>query len=237
MTAARHVETDALGALRDELVRAAARRASKRRPARRATLAIALAGGLLAAGGATAALTDFGTGVPAVDELLAIEQGYGRPGGLPAGDATQPITVEMGDGAYEMVAFLNRRGEVSIAYAEPHRGGVRGGGSGGGLPAADLGRRLERRGTLLSGSSHGPDQRVHWGFADGEVQSVRVKGEGDWEVRMSPPWTPKAEGARSLRLLVVIDERDVDVGDDGLQPDELGLVSGAMPELEPVYAK
>ena len=222
--------------LREELVAAAERRATRRRPARRATFAIALAGGLLAAGGATAALTDFSTGVPAVDELLAIKR-FGGADGLSAGNASQPISVQMGDGTYEMVAFLNRRGEVSIAYAEPHRGGVRGGGSGGGLPAADLARRLERRGTLLGDRVTAPSSACTGGFADGEVQSVNVKGDGDWEVRMSPPWTPRAEGARPLRLLVVIDERDVDVGGDGVQPDEVGLISGSPPELEPVYAK
>jgi hypothetical protein len=235
MNGARHVETDALAALREELTRAAARQASKRRPPRRAAVGIALAVGLLGATGAAAALTDTSTGVPAVDELLAIDHMGGRDG-LPAGDATEPITVRMGDGSYQMVAYLTRGSQVRIAFAEPHNGGVRGG-SGGGWTAAELARRLERRGTDLQGGTYGPEQRVFYGFAEGAVRSVRVKGDGDWTVKMTEPWTPQAEGARPLRLLVVIDERDIDIGGDGVQMGETDLLMQPMPELDPVYAK
>jgi hypothetical protein len=78
---------------------------------------------------------------------------------------------------------------------------------------------------------------VFYGFADGAVRSVRVKGDGDWTVEMSEPWTPQAAGAPPLRLLVVIDERDIDVGGDGVQMDETDLLMQPMPELEPIYAK
>jgi hypothetical protein len=154
MNGTRHVETDALAALRAELTRAAARRAWKRRPARRAAAMIALATGLLGATGAAAALTDTSTGLPAVDELLSIEKIGGRAG-LPSGDATEPITVQIGDGSYQMIAYFTRGGQVRIAFAEPNRGGIRGGG-GGGWSVADLARRLERRAADLQGATHGP---------------------------------------------------------------------------------
>jgi hypothetical protein len=144
--------------------------------------------------------------------------------------------VHIGDGSYQMVAYLTQGGQVRIAFAEPHRGGVRGGGAGG-WTAADLARRLQRRGPDLHGSTHGPEQRVFYGYADGAVRSVRVKGEGNWTVKMSEPWTPEVAGARPLRLLVVIDDRDIDVGDDGVQTDEMHALMPLTPELEPVYAK
>jgi hypothetical protein len=41
---------------------------------------------------------------------------------------------------------------------------------------------------------------------------------------MTPPWTPKAEGARPLRLVVLIDERDYGNPDDGFQMDEMDAI-------------
>jgi hypothetical protein len=229
----RHIETDALGALRKELVTAAGRRLARRRARKRALAAAAAALTLLAIAAGAGALSNFSTGVSAIDKLLDVEQGYGGPGGLPAGRGTEPVDVRIGDGVYQFVAYLNRRGEVVTAYAEPHRGGVRGGGSGGGPRAADLARTLERRGAVLHGSAHGPEQRVWWGYADGAVESVRVGAPaGDWSVKMSPPWRPPATGVRPLRLLVVIDEKNTDVGGDGVQMDEMDLLSVPPPRLE-----
>jgi hypothetical protein len=54
---------------------------------------------------------------------------------------------------------------------------------------------------------------------------------------MSRPWRPPATGARPLRLLVVIDEADIDVGGDRVQTDEADGLMQPMPELEPVYGK
>jgi hypothetical protein len=231
-----HVEHDALAALRAELTMAAGRRIRRRRGRRRTVIVVALIALLLAATAATAALIRSSTGVPAVDKLLEIDN-YGGSA-LPAGRGTRPIKVRMGDGVYQIVAYLNRRGEVSIASAQRHNGGVRGTSSGGGYRPADLARRLRRHGTMLAGSSHGPEQRVFWGYADGAVRSVRVKGTpGEWLVKMSPPWRPHARGARPIRLLVVIDERDIDVGDDGVQMDEGERLMTPMPKLEAVYAK
>jgi hypothetical protein len=68
------------------------------------------------------------------------------------------------------------------------------------------------------------------------VKSVRVNAPaGEWVVKMSPPWRPPASGASSLRLLVVIDETNIDVGGDGVQPSEMDALMQPMPELEAVY--
>jgi hypothetical protein len=235
------VDHDALAALQAELVAAAGRTIARRRRRRRAATALAAAVMLLALAAGAAAVSNLSTGVSAIDKLLDVEQGYDGEGGLPAGRGTEPVDVRIGDGVYQFVAYLNRRGEIVTAYAESHRGGVRGGGSGGGPRAADLARTLERRGAVLHGSSHGPEQRVWWGYADGAVEAVRVRARaGEWIVKMSPPWRPATAGARPLRLLVVIDEAGINVGGDGVQGDEgdeADALMQPMPELDPVYGK
>jgi hypothetical protein len=230
MSATRHVETDALGGLREELMRVARRRASRRRPPRRALVIAALVGALLAATAAAAALTDFSTGVPVVDELVGIESGPGghlRPG---PGDASEALLVPMGDGVYRTVAYLARDGGVCIVYAERHRGGVRGG-FGGCPPLDGLTRQVERRGGALQGASHGLDERTFQYIIDGDVESIRPLGKGDFRVLMTPPWTPEAPGARPLRLVVVID--DADLG--GLETGDLPPEAHNQPSLELTY--
>jgi hypothetical protein len=222
--ATRHIEGDALVGLREELMRAAGRRASRRRPARRALVIAALVGALLAATVAAAALTDFSTGVPVVDELVGIESGTSghlRPG---PGDASEALLVPMGDGVYRTVAYLAQDGGVCIVYAERHRGGVRGG-FGGCPPLGTVYRQIERKGASWHGSSHGPDSRTYELLVVGEVNEIRPLGPGDWRILMTPPWTPEAPGARPLRLAVAIDDADIDFDID----------HGAFPRLRLVY--
>jgi hypothetical protein len=215
----RYVETDALAALRDELTRAAGRRASKRRPGRRVAIAVAIVLGLLAAAAGAAELTGFSTGVPVVDELVGIESKVPSPGDAPRadhrpgpGDATEPLAAQIGDGTYQTVAYLARDGDICIASAQRHRGGVRGS-FGGCPPLEDVNRRVERRGAVWYGGSYGPEQRTYQLLVGGEVESVRALGAGDWRILMTPPWTPQAPGARPLRLVVVSDEKDLDESD------------------------
>jgi hypothetical protein len=225
VSATRHVETDALAGLRDELMRAARRRASRRRLARRALVIAALVGALLAATAATAALTDFSTGVPVVDELVGIESGpdgHLRPG---PGDASEALLVPIGDGVYRTVAYLAHDGGVCVVSAERHRGSVRGS-FGGCPPLGDVYRRIERRGASWHGSSGGPDSRTYELLVAGEVSEIRPLGQGDWRILMTQPWTPEAPGARPLRLAVAIDEEDIDFDID----------RGAFPRLRLVYA-
>jgi hypothetical protein len=242
MSTTRHVETDALASLREELIRAAGRRRSSRRRTRRAAAAVAIVVGVLAATAGAAELTGFTTGVPAVDELVGIESKTPAPGEAPAadhrpgpGDASEPLAVQMGDGTYQTVAYLARDGGVCIVSAERHRGGVRGG-FGGCPPLEDVNRRVARRGGVWQGSSHGPDQRTNQFLVDGNVSAIRPLGEGDWKVLMTAPWTPQAPDARALRLAVVIDESDIGNPDDGFQPGELPPEAYNQPTLKLTYA-
>jgi hypothetical protein len=110
------------------------------------------------------------------------------------------------------VAYLARDGDICIASAQRHRGGVRGS-FGGCPPLEDVNRRVERRGVVWYGGSYGPEQRTYQLLVGGEVESVRALGAGDWRILMTPPWTPQAPGARPLRLVVVSDEKDLDESD------------------------
>ena len=224
MSATRHVETDALAALRAELTIAAGGRIKRRRARHRIAVIAALIALLLAATAATAALTHVSTGVPAVDDLLDVEvPAVHHPG---PGDATKALPVRIGDGTYRTVAYLARDGSVCVVSAERHRGGVRGGF--GGCPPLDyVNRRVERRGAVWFGSSHGADQRTYQLIVGGDVESVRPREKGDWTIKMTPAWTPQARGARPLRLVVVIDDQDLP---------ELDRVNTLFPKLELRYA-
>ena len=211
--AVRHVEADPLGALRTELVRAGRRGTARRRRRRRVvTLAIAVVAVLALAAGA-AAVAGLGTGVAPVDELLQIERGdgSGRPVAL---DATEPLPMDLGRaGKYQLVAYLDRHGNICTASADEHRGGVRGGfGCAGSLTS--INRDVERRGGTWAGSSNGFDSRVNQFLVDGDAESVRALGEGNWTVTTTPPWTPDAPGARPLRLVLVVDETNLPISTD-----------------------
>jgi hypothetical protein len=240
-----HVDHDALAALRAELTMAAGRRIRRRRSRRRTVGIAVLIALLLAATAATAGLTNFSTGVPAVDELVGIDHGLRPPPGLPAmadrrpgpGPGTEPLLVRMGDGRYKTVAYLSRDGAVCIASAQRHRGSVRGM-SGGCLPVESVNRRVARWGAVWGASTIGLDERTFDVLVSGAVKSVRPLGDGDWRVLMTKPWTPKAKNGRSLRLVVVIDERDYGNPDDGFQMEEQKLLprnSLMLPTLRLTY--
>jgi hypothetical protein len=238
MTTTRHVESDALGSLREELMRAATRVPAGRRRAHRAVVVVAIVVALLAATAGAAELTGFTTGVPAVDELIGVETNTPRPGAETGADhrpgpgsATEALAVPMGDGTYQTVAYLARDGSVCVASAERHRGSVRGT-TGGCPPLDDVNRQVERRGGVWFGSAIGADERSNNFIVDGEAEAVRPLDKGDWTVLMTRPWTPQAAGARPLRLVVTIDETDIGNPDDGLQKGELTPDAYNQPDLE-----
>jgi hypothetical protein len=219
-TATRHIETDALAGLRDELMRAAARRRSSRRRARRTAIVAAIVAGLLAATAGAAELTGFTTGVPAVDELLDREGPTSSPSGPPRldvrpgpGPASEPLTVPEGDHTVATVAYLTRDGNICTASADAHRGGVRGGYGGCSGTVEHVNRRVERHGGMWAGASLGVDQRTYEFLVDADVVSVRPRGPGDWRVLMTSPWTAQAPDARALRFVVVIDDADLDAAE------------------------
>jgi hypothetical protein len=223
-----HVEHDALAALRAELTMAAGRRLRRRRARRRAVVIVAVIGLLVAATAATAALISSGTGVPAVDELLKVE----RRGGVRSASAA--LKVPDGDHRTNLVAYLSRSGSVCVVTADFVRKGVRGS-FGGCPPLADVERAARRRGGMWFGSAIGADNRVNQFLVDGGTSAVRPLGRGDWRVLMTPPWTPHAGRSRPLRLVAVIDERDIDVGTGGAQPGDFPFSAYRQPTLQLTY--
>jgi hypothetical protein len=232
----RHVESDPLGALRLELVGAARRQAARRRKRQRYVTIASVLVALLAVAAGASALNEFGTGVPVVDKLLDVER---SPLGQPAGDATEPLPVPTNEGTAQAVAYLSKDGRICHAEAQQHprfEGSVRGGG-GGCRRAADLARELDRNRVVWSAWTEGAERRVFSGYADGDVDGVRVLGEmAGAEVRITEPWTPRVDGAQELRFFVVIDERDIDVGNDGVQLHEMDLIQSFFPPVELTYA-
>jgi len=226
VSATRHVETDALAAVRAELVGAAGRRISRRRGRRRTALIIAVATLLAAATAATAALIDSSTGVPAVDKLLDVDVPPSRHPAGP-GSASDPLRVPEGDHTTNVVAYHARDGSVCVTSADLKPGGSVRGGFGGCPPLSDVNRRIERRGAVWFGSSHGADQRTYQLIVGGDVDSIRALEKGHWTVKMTPPWTPRAPDARPLRLVVAIDDQDLP---------ELEGVNTSFPKLELRYA-
>jgi hypothetical protein len=233
MTTTGGTGVDPFERIRRDLVAAAARRRDRSRASRRRALVAAIPA-LLGAGTAGAALVgDFSTGVPAIDGLLAFEGGEDRPFGGDVrpgpGGSTEPLSLPSGAGRRDAaaVAYLSRDGLVCKARGEFRRwDGSPRGSYGGCYAPADLARKLSRRTAILGGSEHGPARRIYDGFAAGDAVALRVVMEdgAPVEANLTPPWTPDAPGAEPLRLFVAVDERDIDVGGDGVQLDEGNLI-------------
>jgi hypothetical protein len=208
MSATRHVEHDALTALRAELVGAAERRISRRRGRRRTAVIVAIVVLLVAATAATAALMESSTGVPAVDRLLDVDVPDSRHPAGP-GSASDSLRVPEGDHMTNVVAYRARDGSICIASADFKRGGSARGSYGGCPPLADVNRRVRRRGGIWFGAALGTDQRTSKLLVAGDVRSMQPLDKGDWSVLMTAPWTPPGRGGRPLRLVVLVDEADI----------------------------
>jgi hypothetical protein len=223
---------DPLARIRNELVAAAAR-ANRRRIRRRRVLAlVVLPAVLIVASAGAAAVGDFPTGVGVIDRLLETE-GQGndgidrQPGPLNTSEPIRLPNAPDGAGA-TAIAYLSRDGRVCQAEADVRRrdGAARGTSGGPCFEPDTLARILTKKRATLVGSSHGADFRIYEGFAAGDVVAVRFHMEDGATVdaKLTPPWTPDAHGAEPLRLFVAIDERDIDVGEDGVQIGESELL-------------
>ena len=191
--------------------------------------------GLLALTAGAGALTNFSTGVPAVDTLLEIESperarwvGTGHPAGTGSGRGAA--------GRFPLGHGTSPRGDLS----GPGRQGLprhRRTGRRGARPAGAGGWRTwhgPSTGARSSGTAWrpGPTTACFDGYADGGVTAIRVAGAGDSiTVKLSRPWTAQAAGAEPLRHFVVIDEADIDVGGDGVQMDEANRIVQPFPPL------
>lgn len=228
MTTTGGTGVDPLERIRRDLVAAAARRRDRTRR-RRLALLVAVPVLLVAGTAGAAAVGDFSTGVPAIDGLLAVEGGEERPFGGDVrpgpGGASEPLSLPAGPDGRDAaaVAYLSRDGLVCKARGDFRRwDGSPRGSYGGCLPPAYLARMLSRRTVYCCGSEHGPDRRIYDGLAAGDVVALHLLMDdgATVEAKLTPPWTPAAPGAEPLRLFVAVDERDIDVGGDGVQLDE-----------------
>jgi hypothetical protein len=221
---------DPLTRIRGELVAAAAR-ANRRRRHRRVLALVAVPVVLLAGTAGAVTVAQFSTGVAAVDELLL---GDGRspsemePG---PGGASEPLPLPAGRGGRDAaaVAFVNRAGQICSAKGEFRRwdGAPRGTDGGGDCrEPAQLARELDAKTAICCGLMASPEHRIYDGLAAGEVVSLRflAAGQDPIEATLTPPWKPDVPGAEPLRVFVAVNERNIDVGDDGVQMDEGNLL-------------
>ena len=228
MTTTGGTGVDPFERIRRDLVAAAARRRDRTRRRRRLALLAAVPVLLVVGTAGAAAVGDFSTGVPAIDGLLANEDGSGRPGTdvRPGpGGASEPLRIPAGRDGRDaaVVAYLSRDGLVCTARGDFRRwDGAARGSYGGCLPPPYLARMLSKRTAYCCASEHGPDRRIYDGLAAGNVVALRLLMDdgATVEAKLTPPWTPDAPGAEPLRLFVAVDERDIDVGGDGVQLDE-----------------
>jgi hypothetical protein len=229
---------DPLTRIRSELVAAAARM-NRRRSRRRVLALVALPVLLLAGTAGAVTVAQFSTGVPAVDELL-LDDGRSPSVLTPGpGGASEPLPLPAGPGGRDAaaVAFVNQAGQVCSAKGEFRRwdGAPRGTDGGGGCRAPEqLARELDAKTAICCGLVASPEHRIYDGLADGDVVSLRFipAGQDSIEARLTRPWTPDVPGAEPLRLFVAVNERDIDVGGDGVQIDEGHLLTGERYRVE-----
>ena len=232
MTTTGGTGVDPFERIRRDLVAAAARRRDRTRRRRRLALLAAVPVLLVVGTAGAAAVGDFSTGVPAIDGLLANEDGSGRPGTdvRPGpGGASEPLRIPAGRDGRDaaVVAYLSRDGLVCTARGDFRRwDGAARGSYGGCLPPPYLARMLSKRTAYCCASEHGPDRRIYDGLAAGNVVALRLLMDdgATVEAKLTPPWTPDAPGAEPLRVFVAVDERDIGVGGDGVQLDEGDLI-------------
>lgn len=213
----------------------------------------------LALGGGAVAVQSNGTGVPVLDELLRSlpgpegtpdgGAGQGNQGDPPPerpdlrpgpGEASQPLKVPLDESGSQgqAVAYLTHNGEVCEALTAPRQEGddVLRGSVGGCAPVDYLAERLDRSGVECCGVTGGANSQIVTGFAHRDVVAIRLYGPGGpVEAGLTEPWTPAATGAEPLRFFLAVVKRQADVGEDGVQPNELPTLT-ALPRIQAEFS-
>lgn len=203
--------------MRADLVAAARREAAVRRRRRRATLAAAVATALLGTAAATAAIGGHSTGVPVLDEVLAIsaERRHGptppmrnapfdvRPG---PGGSGPPMKLPGPNGVESPgigVAYVNRSGHICFVSVGPERRADRGGV--GCTSTKIVGRWLDRTVAAVTTAGGQFDGRLAVaGFARSDVAALALDGpDGPIQAVLGDAWKPAVAGLRRLRPFVV----------------------------------
>ncbi|MEX1142472.1 MAG: hypothetical protein WD993_03575 [Thermoleophilaceae bacterium] len=216
-----HVETDPIGAIRTELVAAARRRRATRLRRRRLATVAATLVATLACVAAASALTDLGTGIPAIDRFLGnysrnTDRNIDGPPSLhpsaqldavpKLGGPAVAIEVPWGPESERAVASLytSQGGRLCFALVEPVEPGVgmvRGRQESCHDPQI-LGSRVREKHAVLSGVTFGESTVVH-GYAAPGVDVTGVTGpKGPLRVRASEAIPLESPDLAGLRLFV-----------------------------------
>lgn len=234
------IETDALGAIRLELIGAARRRAAARRRRRQMVATVATGLTMLVAVTGVSAVSGFSTGVPVIDNVLGHQHGEqevaGPQGGeflaappgvdlRPApGGTSEALDLPWPDGSLgaKGVGFLSMTGEVCVALAsDPHRHAVARARAKTGCTSPDaIADKLTDQPAFITHVTVG-DPTIVIGYAAEDVQAVHVDGpSGTFESQLTKLWTPNTPEAETMRIFAAVG--DVGLGTDGISPEESG---------------
>ena len=219
-------EVDPRLTIRADLVAAARRRTASRRRRRGATLAAIAVTGLLGTAVATAKIEGSGTGVPVLDEVLAISAERQPPApnrnsageivGPPPfdvrpgpGGASPPLELPWGpdgsDGAGIGVAYVNRSDHLCFVLVGPDR---RPGHSGGvGCTAMHIVDDWLAAAPAAVATGGGADRDLGEvkGFARADVVALRYDGpNGPVDAILGEPWRPGGADAKPLRAFIAL---------------------------------
>lgn len=230
------IETDALGAIRLELIGAARRRAAARR--RRRQLAATVATGLtmLVAVTGVSAVSGFSTGIPVIDKVLSQEHGEQRaaplkediPAGPPGtdvrpapGSTSDALDLRWPDGSAgaKGLAYLSMGGDVCFVRAgKPGRGGAtEARGRSGCMAPESIGERLTDQPAFVAGVVVGNPTTVS-GYAAPDVEAIEITGPGGpLDVQLTRLWTPNTLDGVTMRVFAATG--DMDLNDGGISPE------------------
>jgi hypothetical protein len=223
--------------IRADLVAAGQRRVAVRRRRRGATLAAIAVAGVLGTAGAAAKIEDYSTGVPVLDEVLAISaernppalstNRHGEVVGPPPfdvrpgpGAASPPLELPWGPdgskGSGVGVAYLNRSNHICFVRVGPERRADRGGY---GCTAAHIvdDWLTAAPAAVTGGGGADPALTEVMGYARADVVALRLEGpDGPVEAILGEPWKPGAAEARPIRPFVALFELDTEaLGPEG----------------------
>lgn len=230
------IETDALGAIRLELIGAARRRAAARRRRRQMVATVATGLTMLVAVTGVSAVSGFSTGVPVIDNVLSQEHGEQRaaplkediPAGPPGtdvrpapGSTSDALDLRWPDGSAgaKGLAYLSMGGDVCFVRAgKPGRGGANEArGRTGCLAPQLIAERLSDQWAFVAGVIVGNPTIVS-GYAASDVEAIEITGPGGpLDVQLTRLWTPNTLDAETMRVFAAT--ADVDLGEDGISPE------------------
>jgi hypothetical protein len=223
-------EIDPRLTIRADLVAAGQRRTAVRRRRRGAALAAIAVVGLAGTAGAAAKIEGSSTGVPVLDEVLAISAERNPPApstdrdgevvGPPPfdvrpapGGASPPVELPWGpngsEGAGIGVAYVNRSDHLCFVLVGPDRRPDRSGGVG--CTAAHIIDDWLRTApaVVATGGGAGRNMSSVKGFARADVVALRYESpDGPVEAILGEPWKPDAAEAPRLRAFVALFELD-----------------------------